>query len=1599
MKIKKRYPGILWALVILPLLLFLIFTNVVNSQTDDSINPYLNIDEVPEGVIDISSHYNQDENLDYKGFPSIVNSSVFDIVTVDIMGYGQRFSSLASYGPTPSSPMYQGGHAYYSLRLWPYFVRGKDTFVYLPKVINYKVEFRNDNNEVLIKIEGTKKVEVAEGGIWMYGFYEPSKFKDKIGTGRYRMYYEIWFPTTPDNIMKFDLQAFTDPDERTRIAKSHEIKDLKLSSRGGYSIRTNNSEGRIKGDACMGTTAGGGKGSGGGDNNGGCPVSIATGALVEEYVDMSFPSGYEIRRYYNSGMGYQPGGGSFGWMFNFDECLRFDSVDGSIYYRDFRFCEYRFVKKPGDNRRTYSPAQPWNFLKVYYDLKNYIVIFPDQSKKVFNTLGFLIKEIDPQGRVTTYTWKMLVKDIRKFISDMPIEIASIMGVNRNLCHDMIITDPYGRKINVYHDDNGLVSKIQDWTGRTVEYTWRDGLFLSKVKDVEGNYTVFKFDGGKYSTIEYPNGSQVYNDYMAGHPPDCQIVREQRLANGGYIKYKYSWIQPAQDFNPGNIVTYKSLPVPASGEMWTEINESGRIVRFYYDDRGNITRTEEPGPNGQRVSYAFTYDPATQLMTSKKDPLGRITKYYYDNDGNIIKFVRPDNTEIRIVYNNRNYPTDYYDAMGGHVSFYYDSKNNLVSYVDKCGKKWVFDYNNKSNMTRLTDPNGHVWKYDYDSRGNLVSMVDEEGGFLYAKYNDMGMPVFININGRKYDYTYNNFNLLTEIKDPEGNATKFTYDGNCNLTSVTDAENNTVRMAYDAFNLLRRVTDAETFPVSLNYNHNEKLTDIRDPRENNINFGYPYNHADKVISKRDQLNRYTYYSYDGAGNLLARRVPSTPLNVEYRYDQLNRLIRKTGDNTIYYDWDDNSNLMKVRDETGSTEYEYDAMGRLIKKEYPFKDKSTELRYDNAGNLIYQKNFAGDEFSIEYDKANKITAIKKKGDKDLKLVYNENKDPARIDYPNGMKLFIVYNGLKNISRMKYLSDKGEILYLVEYEYDKLNRVKRKKSWGSHRNAKDFEYVYDKVGQLKEVKLAGKTVSSYAYDRNGNRISSQTPSGRVDYKYDDANQLKSTSNTRYDYDSAGNIMAADTSGRKKDFYYNKLNKVKKIEFKGPGSESFEEYTYSGATGLRTVKYSSKTKEKIYTLWLNGSIKGEIDENGKIEFVNYGYGFSNPKGNYYYITDLQGSVVGVTDKEGEIAAIYEYDEFGNPLTSVSGTPGEIQGQPQQGPHDSQQESGNKENKLISFIKKIFDNIKKFFMGHSPTERPNQQNTPAVQPQVDTKGAPPLPQLQSRGAFIAAVQTNNLGPQDDDDDRDPLDRPGHQDDNQTPLPDPPGGERNQTPLPDPPDSDRDQEPGPGGQSQEPGFVNKVESPIRYAGYYYDEESELYYLQSRYYDPKIGRFTQPDKIGYAAGLNLYVYCDNDPVNFVDPEGYKQHYPTSGTPEYQAAMERHEARKRTRNESLGQTRERISREHPEYQSETDFKQDPDYRAQLERCEGVGYTDSVVYDLATGGKGSVIITTGAKVVKEAVKITIPSDSGSGSGSNSPNSSSSCSKGGADLANSTN
>ena len=73
-------------------------------------------------------------------------------------------------------------------------------------------------------------------------------------------------------------------------------------------------------------------------------------------------------------------------------------------------------------------------------------------------------------------------------------------------------------------------------------------------------------------------------------------------------------------------------------------------------------------------------------------------------------------------------------------------------------------------------------------------------------------------------------------------------------------------------------------------------------------------------------------------------------------------------------------------------------------------------------------------------------------------------------------------------------------------------------------------------------------------------------------------------------------------------------------------------------------------------------------------------------------------------------------------------------------------------------------------------------------------------------------------------------------------------------------------------------NPLQYRGYYFDADTEFYYLQSRYYDPEICRFVNYDRYASTGngfiGQNMFSYCNNNSITYIDRAGYRALGPTS-----------------------------------------------------------------------------------------------------------------------------
>ena len=168
-------------------------------------------------------------------------------------------------------------------------------------------------------------------------------------------------------------------------------------------------------------------------------------------------------------------------------------------------------------------------------------------------------------------------------------------------------------------------------------------------------------------------------------------------------------------------------------------------------------------------------------------------------------------------------------------------------------------------------------------------------------------------------------------------------------------------------------------------------------------------------------------------------------------------------------------------------------------------------------------------------------------------------------------------------------------------------------------------------------------YAYDGAGNRVS-QTVNGQTkSYSYNAANQLTAAGATTYAYDANGN-ETGNSAGRSAS--YNAANQLTSITPAG-GSAIAMTYAGVGQTERAAAGATSFTRNGLglgVETTSGASTYYTRDSSGAL------LGQRRPEGKHYYLLDALGSVVGVTDGAGKLAATYRYGPFGE-LASSTGS------------------------------------------------------------------------------------------------------------------------------------------------------------------------------------------------------------------------------------------------------------------------------------------------------------------------------------------------------------
>jgi len=915
----------------------------------------------------------------------------------------------------------------------------------------------------------------------------------------------------------------------------------------------------------------------------------------------------------------------------------------------------------------------------------------------YNSNGNLNKVLDSAGRFVEFTYDANgnLNTVRNLNGEVTSYLYDSLGLTA-------IVDPQNNTVltNTYDGEGRVIQQIDGkgnivrmaYNSATKQNTYTDARNYSSVYTYDLDYRLRKIEyySGETASFEYDwkfnlISTKDFNGIITEYVYDRyeNLRRKSIKGQSGYEEWEYHTI-PHPDMPPEYISGVYKVP-------YCFYDANRQRTNFFYDQKEKLTAVAIDIGNGKRIVHRYAYDSYGQVIRYT-DPENRISTFDYDQYGNLLTVTDPEGKVTTYTYDAAGRIASITDSKDGVTSYTYDNTGNLLTVTDPAAGVITYLYDSNGNLSSITDQRGKTTTYQYDENGNLIQVTDPLLNITtFTHDGDGNCRTVTNAKGQTTTYNYDHRNRLVSITDHAGNTESYTLDGNGNVIARTDAGNNTVSYEYDYANRLVKIIDplghsfsnsydpvgnkiAETDPFGNEteyiYDEASRLIKVIDPRDNTII--NTYNLDGQLLSITDAENNITAYTYDGCGRLktvvdaltnqtaytydangnLINVLDALNQNRTMQYDALNREIAEINDNgdSISKEYDAVGNLISLTTLKGDTIiYEYDDLNRLIKKRYP-DDTTVTYTYNELGQRTSMTDPAGTT-TYTYDNLNRLQTVTRNGTT-ITYAYDAFGNITDIIYPNGQHLQYTYNEL---NLPETVSD-GSKTQSVSYD------IAAQPVQETMPNGVTVNYEFDECGRLTllENKLNGSSIAkiAYTYDKNGNRVSCTNKDGQVTtYAYDALNQLKEVQGsklTEYLYDPVGNrINISETVNEEKlqagsfDFDYEdrlirteKPNETISYIYDGDGTlvqktvtngtESMNyEYFYDYTAGLPRLLVEKKSDGTNYNYHYFG---------GKL------YGRTGPEGTVYYHHDGLGSVVAITDANGNILNEYAYEVFGEP-------------------------------------------------------------------------------------------------------------------------------------------------------------------------------------------------------------------------------------------------------------------------------------------------------------------------------------------------------------------
>jgi len=469
----------------------------------------------------------------------------------------------------------------------------------------------------------------------------------------------------------------------------------------------------------------------------------------------------------------------------------------------------------------------------------------------------------------------------------------------------------------------------------------------------------------------------------------------------------------------------------------------------------------------------------------------------------------------------------------------------------------------------------------------------------------------------------------------------------------------------------------------------KLTEVKRCGSEDIQTTkYEWNLEGKLIRKTDPLGNVETFTYDRCGRMTSK-CDKDGYNTTYSYNStglMEKILYADGTD-VEYTYDALRKLKEIKDATGITTMEYDILGRVVSVTTP-DQKTTGYEWGSMGERRSITYPDGKKAVYGYDEAMKLKTLETaKGITEYS--YDSLGRLCQKELPNDVTTTYDYNSLGRLTAMSHIKEGFTEAYT--YEYDAVgNRLKTTKTSvrdGISDNS-IYEYGYDELDHLTEVKRNGDILRRYGYDSYGNRtIKEDFENGgqTTAYTYNGNNQIVTgiTGDLEevYGYDRRGNLTSVTSGGNLiKSYRFDYANRMTSATERGEDSTRRAEYAYNGM-GHRISQYlyvtdpeseinEMLTKEISYTvdmtkkynnlLNMQESVYGldsyytaedikQAQTSKNFYWDNTVVSMEEEEMESYFILDELGSPIELMDEDGFIRESYSYDEFGRMYTDES--------------------------------------------------------------------------------------------------------------------------------------------------------------------------------------------------------------------------------------------------------------------------------------------------------------------------------------------------------------